>query len=670
MSIFNFGRIGSLLGAPAAINGVITKIEAAFATVLSKNDNTGNQMTVDLDMNNNHIYNLPAPVEDTEPVRLIDIEGLVDYAELVDLKEAAEQAAADAEDAKDIAVAAAAAAAASAGSIDIRTISKASDIVTTTPGSNTQFLLKEYNADSFEGGGSLIYSSTSTATVNDGTVFNAPASIGRFIRPVDGILHSNWFGIVDSTVTDQSQKLQKFLNEAIANKYTAFIDNGYIDCNGAQIYINQTWAGNTARPGGGAGGTAAGGPIAGFVLQGANRRYATIGHALIHVGAIGAYGGDGLASGALNFSNFFVDNGGIVSWSNEVASSYRDVRIFVGPACSTSFSIPSTGTPGTTYGSFATNSGFFGYGCNQLNLDGLRVECPTDEVSLNYYGVWLDSVTNVYWNGGGVNTCGKGLVLKQTGLEFSQASQNFVMRDCHFESNIQETVYIEEGKSIRLQGHFRGSDTVTNGAWDRANYPVIRLGNAAAVKTPYGITIANSYLVGKSDLNATAILLERCVEADIKNNNFTTFVNGVVIYSGAFGVAPISKNNFISVTNEVVRNTTTSTYSIPTASERIPVALSDTTNVTWRVENAPNAKLNLATASARTLSAPINPSEGMNYRLIVNKSNASGTLSFNAIYLFPSGTAPDISSMTTSQTCIINFYYDGTNMLGTYNIIG
>lgn len=70
---YTFGRIGSLLGAPAAINGVISEIEAAVNSLVSKTDNTGNQMSVSLDLNSNRILNLPPPLYDHEPARFSDL---------------------------------------------------------------------------------------------------------------------------------------------------------------------------------------------------------------------------------------------------------------------------------------------------------------------------------------------------------------------------------------------------------------------------------------------------------------------------------------------------------------------------------------------------------------------------------------------------------------------
>lgn len=62
--------------AVAAINTNFDATEAAFDEVLFRTGTgaaTDNAMEADLDMNNNRILNLPEPVDDLEPARLVDI---------------------------------------------------------------------------------------------------------------------------------------------------------------------------------------------------------------------------------------------------------------------------------------------------------------------------------------------------------------------------------------------------------------------------------------------------------------------------------------------------------------------------------------------------------------------------------------------------------------------
>lgn len=60
------------------INTAFDRIQDEFENTLSRDGTSPNQMEAALDMNSNRILNLPEPVEDTDPVRLIDLSNLVD----------------------------------------------------------------------------------------------------------------------------------------------------------------------------------------------------------------------------------------------------------------------------------------------------------------------------------------------------------------------------------------------------------------------------------------------------------------------------------------------------------------------------------------------------------------------------------------------------------------
>lgn len=93
MSKFTFTRLASLTNAPATINGIITEIESAFDTMVSRDGAAPNQITADLDLNSKRILNLPAPVGSTEPVTLAYFQSTVQSE---DAQLAADQAAASA----------------------------------------------------------------------------------------------------------------------------------------------------------------------------------------------------------------------------------------------------------------------------------------------------------------------------------------------------------------------------------------------------------------------------------------------------------------------------------------------------------------------------------------------------------------------------------------------
>ncbi len=81
MSKVNLNNLTSLQNEASAIsiiNNNNDAIETFSDDVLSRTGKTPNTMESQLDMNSNHLINLPEPVVGTEPVRLQDIETMVD----------------------------------------------------------------------------------------------------------------------------------------------------------------------------------------------------------------------------------------------------------------------------------------------------------------------------------------------------------------------------------------------------------------------------------------------------------------------------------------------------------------------------------------------------------------------------------------------------------------
>lgn len=77
MTKFTFNRLSTLVNAPAAINGIITQIESALDTLVSRDGVSPNQMTANLDMNNKRILNLSSPASQLEPARMQDVNNLL-----------------------------------------------------------------------------------------------------------------------------------------------------------------------------------------------------------------------------------------------------------------------------------------------------------------------------------------------------------------------------------------------------------------------------------------------------------------------------------------------------------------------------------------------------------------------------------------------------------------
>lgn len=78
--------------AVASINSNYTAIQNAVENTLSRDGTTPNQMSADLDMNSNQILNLPTPVENNDPIRKIDLDGIAGFSDLLDLNNAVNSA--------------------------------------------------------------------------------------------------------------------------------------------------------------------------------------------------------------------------------------------------------------------------------------------------------------------------------------------------------------------------------------------------------------------------------------------------------------------------------------------------------------------------------------------------------------------------------------------------
>lgn len=73
LTLTNLDSLANEATAKATINNNSTAIVAALENTLSRDGTAPNTMSADFDMNSNRILNLPEPVADTEPVRLIDV---------------------------------------------------------------------------------------------------------------------------------------------------------------------------------------------------------------------------------------------------------------------------------------------------------------------------------------------------------------------------------------------------------------------------------------------------------------------------------------------------------------------------------------------------------------------------------------------------------------------
>jgi hypothetical protein len=81
LTLSDLATLANQTAAISVINANNALIETALENTLSRDGTSPNEMESDFDMNSNHILNLPEPIEDTEPLRVIDAQPYVDAAE-------------------------------------------------------------------------------------------------------------------------------------------------------------------------------------------------------------------------------------------------------------------------------------------------------------------------------------------------------------------------------------------------------------------------------------------------------------------------------------------------------------------------------------------------------------------------------------------------------------
>ena len=92
--------------------------------------------------------------------------------------------------------------------------------------------------------------------------------------------------------------------------------------------------------------------------------------------------------------------------------------------------------------------------------------------------------------------------------------------------------------------------------------------------------------------------------------------------------------------------------------------LADAANIAWNLDANQVAQVTIA--GNRTVQAPTNMKDGSTYILrVVQDITGTRTLTWNAVFKWPGGTAPTLSTAPGSVD-IITFHSDGTNMYGVF----
>lgn len=89
-------------------------------------------------------------------------------------------------------------------------------------------VLQGWHAPNDGGGGTFVWNSASTATVDGGTIFAVTGvGVGRYIRVYTGALYAAWFGTVGNGIANDTIALQNAINAAV-NKTLIVTDGTYL----------------------------------------------------------------------------------------------------------------------------------------------------------------------------------------------------------------------------------------------------------------------------------------------------------------------------------------------------------------------------------------------------------------------------------------------------------
>jgi len=168
------------------------------------------------------------------------------------------------------------------------------------------------------------------------------------------------------------------------------------------------------------------------------------------------------------------------------------------------------------------------------------------------------------------------------------------------------------------------------------------------------LTVSGSITIDGRDISADGALLD-AIEAGADVTDATN-VNaaGAVMHSD------------VSESSGLLRKTASETYE---ANDTIGAGIgTDVTTVTDQATLAIDCSLGnvfkVTLGGNRTVGAPSNPRDGQVIQFFVIQSTGSNTLTWNAVFKWPSGTAPTLST-AASAIDIVSAVYDGTNWYAT-----
>ncbi len=506
-------------------------------------------------------------------------------------------------------------------------------VATIAPPQSDQILVKGYSEPADGGGGVLVYSPSSTAAPDGGITF--PAVTGRYIRPVDGILHTKWFGINHNGVSGQTAALQSFFNAVVNDDYMGFIDPGVIECDGATVYINST-------------GTRAGGAVSSALIRGAGKLDSQLSDVVLSVGDVAnSIIGASPAGSCVMLSSFEIQ-GYLDLWSPQTAAIIDRLQIRNPPL-----------SMARAYSDVAPSLN--GYLCNiydslQLILYGVYFQGSANGASASTNIVRASGFTNLTWLGGGVTGIGSGsadsgqigFMVGSLGLGDSGYGVRLNLSNIHFEGLALEAVYLNKVNNADISCDFR--------TWPSHNssHSTIQLGNPADSSTTCSsIVVEGSYGVSMSSAD-TFLTSSYTNGMRLVANSLTTFATGFNITSGTSNYTLDPSNFFTGMSGGntfIIDPAASRSFVDPTADAPLDLGTGSTIAPPMGARRDYTITL---TSTGQTIQNPASGFEvPQEYTLVISKTHATDSLTspWGSQYLWVGGAsaAPTFASMSTTQ---------------------
>lgn len=159
-----------------------------------------------------------------------------------------------------------------------------------------------------------------------------------------------------------------------------------------------------------------------------------------------------------------------------------------------------------------------------------------------------------------------------------------------------------------------------------------------------GVSAGNTLLLQAYDVDGAAYTTFGTLTA----NNTPTFDLAAAVTKGGIGIATLNTNTWLQQQGFA------------------RASLTDASTITWNAQTQQSAYVLLTSGvgATRALGAPSNLVSGFTYILVVQQSSTgSNALTYNAVYKWPGGVAPVLSTANNAID-ILTFITDGTNMYG------